>query len=139
MSKTCGACLHPDVTGINAAIASGTSNRAIACQWQIGRMTVQRHRHTCLREPLEAVRAEQFSETLDLLKTASRRAIKTLKRHLDAPETPASVQVRAAAIILEQAVTIHRLSELEERVAELKHMVEQSYGKREGPSWTTRP
>ncbi len=44
----CAVCRHGDRAAIDFAIARGASSRTIETQYEIGRMTVQRHSATCL-------------------------------------------------------------------------------------------
>ncbi len=119
MAMTCSICKHRDQAAINAHLLSGTSIRDIAGRYHLARSSVMRHKQTCIKAPVEQMAAEGFTETLNLLKAATRSAIKTLQRHLNAASTPAAVQVRAAAIILEQSINIHRLEELEDHLSEI--------------------
>jgi hypothetical protein len=43
MGRICTVCNHPNRANIEAAIVAGTPNRDIACQFNVGRMAVQRH------------------------------------------------------------------------------------------------
>jgi phage terminase small subunit len=66
---------------------------------------------------------ELFNQALDGLREHVDKAIKTLARHMDAEETPPGAQIRAAQIYLEQAIQVHKMSELEEKYAELEQLV----------------
>lgn len=68
-------------------------------------------------------RRDLFNQALDGLREHVDTAIKTLVRHMDAEETPAGSQIRAAQIYLEQAINIHKMSELEAKYAELEQLV----------------
>lgn len=64
-----------------------------------------------------------FSEALQGLREKVGKAIDTLDRHMDSDETPAGSQIRAAQIVLEQAIAIHKVTELEQKIAELERML----------------
>jgi len=65
-----------------------------------------------------------FRESLQALQGKIEKAIDTLDRHMDADETPASSQIRAAQIVLDQALAIDKMSELE-TIEEKLAMLEQ--------------
>lgn len=71
----------------------------------------------------DQARRELFNQALDGLREHVDKAIKTLARHMDAEETPASSQIRAAQIYLEQAIQVHKMSELEAKYNELEQLV----------------
>ena len=66
-----------------------------------------------------------FDESLSHLMTDVQDACATLKTIMKDSEVSASVRVRAAQIILEQAIEIHKVSELEAKIAELEALVKE--------------
>jgi hypothetical protein len=58
--QKCSVCTHPDVNLINERMLTGVSVRAIAEEFDIGRMAVQRHRHNHL--PHELVKSKKLQE-----------------------------------------------------------------------------
>jgi phage terminase small subunit len=82
--------------------------------------------HAWLKKPhvqaaYKSAKQAAFDEVLEGLRECASAAISTLKSNLTALET--SVQVRAAHIILTQAIQVHKMNELEARIAELEEMV----------------
>jgi phage terminase small subunit len=75
------------------------------------------------QEAYRAAKRELFNQALDGLREHVDKAINTLVRHMSAEETPAGAQIRAAQIYLEQAINVHKMSELEEKYAELERLV----------------
>jgi hypothetical protein len=60
MGRTCTICQHEDRALIEEAMRKGASNRAISCQFQVGRMAAQRHRLGCMPAGmLEGFRAQR--------------------------------------------------------------------------------
>jgi len=55
----CAVCRHGDRAAIDFAIARGASSRTIETQYEIGRMTVQRHSATCLPAKVAVANAER--------------------------------------------------------------------------------
>lgn len=74
---------------------------------------------------LKTAQRELFNDALQGLREHVETAIKTLVRHMTSEETPPNVQVRSAQIYLEQAINIHKMSELEEKYTELEQLVKQ--------------
>lgn len=58
--KKCSVCTHPDVQLINERMLSGVSVRKIAEEFNLGRESVQRHRHNHL--PHELVKSRKIAE-----------------------------------------------------------------------------
>src|SRR5438067_2162002 len=71
----------------------------------------------------QAAQKSLFNQALTGLMQKVDKAIETLDRNMDSKETPASTQVRAAQIMLEQAINVHKMSELEAKYAELEQLV----------------
>lgn len=82
----------------------------------------------------EQAQNELFTEGLSALKSVVGKASATLARHLDNKGTAPSVQVRAAQIILEQAINVHRVIELEQRLAALEEALNTGEVKHEKPT-----
>lgn len=66
-----------------------------------------------------------FSQSLQGLQGKIDKAIHTLDRNMDSEDTPASTQVRAAQIVIEQSVSIYKMSELEAKIAALEQAMKQ--------------
>jgi|SRR5215472_13974997 len=77
------------------------------------------------QDAYKAAKSELFNQALDGLREHVEKAIKTFARHMDAEETPPAAQIRAAQIVLEQAINVHKMSELEAKYAELEQLVKQ--------------
>lgn len=93
-----------------AAKAAGVSDKT-AHQW-----IKQPH----ISQAYKDARKAAFEAALDTLQDFVAESIRTLRLvHLD-KEAPHSVRVRAAQILLENAISIHKFSELEERLAVLE-------------------
>ena len=63
MSQTCSICSHNRRKQIEAACASGVSNRRIATQFSTSEAAVRRHKKNCIRPILQEVKAQQDEET----------------------------------------------------------------------------
>jgi phage terminase small subunit len=74
-------------------------------------------------------RAQQalFNERLAALRLGISTAMATLARNMR-EDAPPAVQVRAAQIWLEQAIAVHKMSELEARLAELEARLNERQG-----------
>jgi len=86
------------------------------------------HRWLKLPHFQQVYRAAQqslFNEALQGLQGKIRKAIDTLDRNMDSEDAPASTQVRAAQIVLEQSIAIYKLSELEDKMAALETYIKQ--------------
>lgn len=71
---------------------------------------------------LQAARRQMFSDGMTELKGAISLAVRTLVRLAKDDDTPASVRVRAAEILIRQGIEAHTVQELEARIAELEEM-----------------
>src|SRR5215217_6525419 len=68
MPQVCTVCSHPDAVLINEALVlEKASNRAIALQYDLGHMSVQRHREHVPEMLSRASRAEEVAEADSLL------------------------------------------------------------------------
>lgn len=86
------------------------------------------HKWLKLPQFQQAYRAAQrsiFDQALTGLMLKVDAAIATLERNMSGEDTPASVQVRAAQIVLEQAIASHKMSALESRIEELEQLLKQ--------------
>lgn len=85
------------------------------------------HRWLNLPEFQEAYRTAKvsmFEDALDKLKQYLPRALDKLNVHIDASTKPtAATQVRAAQLVLEQAIEIYKLNIVEEKLAELEKLL----------------
>jgi hypothetical protein len=73
----------------------------------------------------KAAKKAAFDDALEQLRYKVPGAISTLSTIMTNDEAPESSRVRAAQIILEQAIEQHQTKELEERIAELELQTEQ--------------
>lgn len=71
----------------------------------------------------KAAQKQLFDQALTGLMLKVDKAIETLDRHMSGEDTPASTQVRSAQIVLEQAINIGKMSELEAKYAELEQLL----------------
>lgn len=78
---------------------------------------------SAFQDAYNTTRRELFNQALDGLREHVDKAIRTLARHMDGDETPPAAQIRAAQIYLEQAIQIHKMSELEAKYNELEQLV----------------
>jgi phage terminase small subunit len=77
-----------------------------------------------VKEALTNLRKEVLDTALDGLVRNIDKAVLTLARHLDAEETPAGSQIRAAQIMLEQSIEHAKASELEQKIADLSRRLD---------------
>lgn len=73
----------------------------------------------------QAAQREVFDSSLTTLKLAVHDAVSTLSKLMKDEETPATSRIRAAQIILEQSIELHKMSELEQKIAELEQLVKE--------------
>lgn len=109
------ACSNITVAAKTAGMADKTARRLIKTE--------------AFQEAYNQAKSNLFSQALDGLRDHVDKAIETLVRHMDAEDTPAGTQLRAAQIYLEQAINIHKMSELEEKYAELEQFVRLQQGR----------
>jgi phage terminase small subunit len=74
-----------------------------------------------VKEAHRKAQEEIYQAGLNSLKMMLIDAIETLRKHLSSKDTPSSVQVKAAEIIISKALDIHTLKELEDRLDEMEH------------------
>jgi phage terminase small subunit len=70
----------------------------------------------------QEMKQAHFDETLAALIVLARSAITTLGRNMK-EDAPPGVQVRAAQLILENAIELHKISTLEAQIEELKQLI----------------
>lgn len=122
--------LSPKQDSLISLLLAGVSIVTAARQVGIAEKTA--HKWLKLAHFQEAYKAAQrslFDQALTGLMLRVDKAISTLDRNMDGEETPASTQVRAAQIVLEQAIAIHKMSELEQKIAELEQYIKQQPGR----------
>ena len=68
----------------------------------------------------KAAQRQLFDQALTGLMQKVDKAIETLDRNMTGEEASASTQVRAAQIVLEQAISVYKMGDLEARLAELE-------------------
>jgi phage terminase small subunit len=107
------------LAGANLTVAATTAgiNRSTAARWQ---------KLDIVSDALKSGQQALFEAALDELLRYVPRALETLRKHMEAEVEPtAATQLHAARALLEQAITIHKMGELAEQLAELKAQVEQ--------------
>lgn len=75
------------------------------------------------KEAYHAAKQDRFTSALEMLQAGVSVAIKTLHKNMTSDDVPAGVQLRAAQIWLATAIDIHKMSELEQKIAELEEIV----------------
>lgn len=73
-----------------------------------------------MQQAYKDARKAAFDAALDTLRDIVEESISTLAGMMRDTEAPHSVRVRSAQILLENAITVHKVSEIESEVAELK-------------------
>jgi phage terminase small subunit len=76
-----------------------------------------------VHQAYQAAQQEVFEDCLTTLKLTMHDAVLTLRQAIKDTEIPASTRVRAAQIIIEQALELHKVAELEQQIAELQELV----------------
>lgn len=66
---------------------------------------------------------EAFNESLVVLMSGTDDALRVLRSLMNDSETPPAARIRAAQIWLEKAIDVHKMSELEQKVAELEQVL----------------
>lgn len=74
-----------------------------------------------------AAKQDKFTSALEILQSGVSVSIKALHKHMTSDETPPAVQVRAAQIWLDQAISLHKMSELEQKIADLEEIVQERH------------
>lgn len=73
----------------------------------------------------QELKQEYVDASLTSLLRHTDTAIETLARHMTDSETPAAQQIRAAQLLLEQVIDLHKMSELEQKIARLEQLVQE--------------
>ncbi len=109
-----------------AALLTSPSVLAASKKAKIGEATAYRWlKEPHIQEAYQAAQQEVYQEGISALKGAARLAVNTLVSCLQCEETPVHVKVRAADIVLKQAIELHSIQELEARIAELEALVKE--------------
>jgi hypothetical protein len=92
LPRTCTVCSHPEAISINEELVlKKASNRAIACQYGLNRMAVQRHREHIPQLLVKALEAEEIAQADDLvheIKTMVHRVRAFIDKAEDADDGP---------------------------------------------------
>jgi phage terminase small subunit len=107
------------LAGANLTVAATTAgiNRSTAARWQ---------KLEVVSDALRRGQQALFEAALDELRRLVPQALETLKKHIEFDVEPtAATQLSAAKSLVEQAINIHKLGELEEQLADLRAQVEQ--------------
>ncbi len=101
MSRVCTVCTHPDAVLINEAlIIDGTSNRAVARQYDLSKDALRSHREHIPQLLLEASQAMEVADADDLLaqvRDLQRRSLVILEKAEDAGELRTALSAIAQA------------------------------------------
>ena len=109
------------------ALLSGVNLATAAQKAGISTRTSVRWKHDqVIERELREKRKAQFNETLDAFRAGLPAAMSLVLETIKNKDAPYSVRLRAAQIWIEQALEIHKIEELEARIADL----EERYGKR---------
>ena len=111
--------LTPKQHGLIAALVAGNSIHVAAKIAGVGERTAHTWlKQTTFKKAYQDAKQAAFEESLESLRKCATEAIATLKRNLTAEES--AVQVRAASILLSNAIQVHKIEQLEQRIAELE-------------------
>ncbi len=75
------------------------------------------------QDAYKAAQRDLFDRALNGLMLKVDKAIETIGQVMDDLEAPANARLRAAQIILEQAIQVHKMSELEAKYVELEQFI----------------
>jgi hypothetical protein len=123
--------LTPKQEQLIALLVAGIAIVTAARNIGIGEKTA--HRWLKLPHFLAAYKAAQkalFDQALTGLMLKVDKAIDCLDRNMSGDDVPAATQVRAAQLILEQSIAVHKMSELEAKVEALESYIKQQPGRR---------
>ena len=112
----------PGQEALIAALLAGQKIEAAAKTANISERTAYRwQKSPAFQAALKTAQHTLFNEKLNILKAGVGVALFTLQRNMsDKGNAPASTQVRAAQIWLEQAIALHKMTELEQRLVEIE-------------------
>ena len=103
------------------ALAGGSTLVVATQKVGISARTAARWKHDrVVLAELAARRKAQFNETLDAFRAGLPTAMALVLDTMKDREAPRSVRLRAAQIWIEQALELHKIGELEARIAELE-------------------
>jgi phage terminase small subunit len=107
-----------------AALLAGANIQVAASTAGVNEKTADRwlklpHVQQALKDAQRAL----FDESLNSLMLGASEAVNTLTALMKDSEVPPGNRIRAAQIVLEQAIELHKMSELEARLAELEQLV----------------
>lgn len=76
-----------------------------------------------IQERYQELKQEYVDASLTALLRHTDKAIETLAGHMTNAETPPAQQIRAAQLILEQVIELHKMSDLERRLTEIEALM----------------
>jgi phage terminase small subunit len=100
-------------TIIAAAKAAGVTDKT-ARVWM---------RQPYMQDALRAARKQAFDAVIDSLQDSAGEAKETLRAIMSDTDAPPAVRVRAAQILLELSLQSHKMSDIQEQLAEVKAIV----------------
>ena len=104
-------------------LASGSTIEHAAREVGCSEKSIDTWKHKCqFQEAVRQAEDEFYDDSLRILKKAARSAITCLIRNMD-PKVSSYVQVQAASKLLDAALEVHKIQELELRITELEAMV----------------
>lgn len=108
------------------ALAQGMSVKDAAQECQLSYRTAYRwFALPEVKQALKAARDELFNEQLQILRLGVRKAMATLTKHMSADVEPTSAsQLQAARFWLENAIAVHKMVDLEARLAAMEEAVQ---------------
>ena len=71
----------------------------------------------------QELKQEYVDASLTTLIRHGDKAIETLAKHMTNEETPPAQQIRAAQLILEQIIELHKMSDIERRLVEIEQLM----------------
>lgn len=107
-----------------ALLVNGNTIDATAKQVKVCEKTVDVwKRNPAFKAAMRQAEDDIYNDSLKLLKKTARAAIMTLVACMD-PKTSDYVRVNAASKLLDAALEVHKIQELEQEVADLKLLLE---------------
>ncbi len=106
------------------ALANGKTIVSAAKEVGVNEKTIDRWKHEeMFKQALGQTENDLYQDALNLLKTTARAAIDCLIRNMDPTVSP-YVQVQAASKLLDSGIELHKMSELESKLADLEARLE---------------
>jgi hypothetical protein len=103
------------------ALLTSPTQQAACLEAQISADSARRYlAQPLVQERYRELQKSYFDESLSLLAKFTRSSITTLASIMSDKLAPPGVRVRAAQILLEQSIQVHKVNELEQRIAELE-------------------